>query len=281
MPTRADERSPIFGPRTASTTSRPERRAAMKHWRPGSSAHTRRMSGTEETASETQKMRKRFEASSRSIGRWSLPGATSPPSALNFSFSTTGVASSPITSSSCRRGPPMKSYHANLGAGIDGIVLRTHDRPAPGPHQILVHVRAVSLNFRELSILRGYYPLPIKPDVILASDGAGEVVAVGQNVTRAKVGDRIAAAIFPHWIDGPFGLEYSAQLGGSLDGMLTEYALLPEDAAVPIPDHLSFEEAATLPCAAVTAWNALCGSAPLLPGQTVLTLGSGGVSLFA
>jgi NADPH:quinone reductase-like Zn-dependent oxidoreductase len=129
--------------------------------------------------------------------------------------------------------------------------------------------------------LRGYYPLPIKPDVILASDGAGEVVAVGENVTRAKVGDRIAAAIFPHWIDGPFGLEYSAQLGGSLDGMLTEYALLAEDAAVHIPDHLSFEEAATLPCAAVTAWNALCGSVPLLPGQTVLTLGSGGVSLFA
>jgi NADPH:quinone reductase-like Zn-dependent oxidoreductase len=175
----------------------------------------------------------------------------------------------------------MKSYHANLGAGIAGIALRTHDRPVPAPHQILVHVRAASLNSRELSILRGYYPLPIKPDVILASDGAGEVVAVGENVTRAKVGDRIAAAIFPHWIDGPFGLEYSAQLGGSLDGMLTEYALLPEDAAVHIPDHLSFEEAATMPCAAVTAWNALCGSVPLLPGQTVLTLGSGSVSLFA
>ncbi len=87
----------------------------------------------------------------------------------------------------------MKSYHANLGAGIEGIVLRTHDRPVPGPHQILVQVRAASLNYRELSILRGYYPLPIKPDVILASDGAGEVVAVGENVTRAKVGDRIAA----------------------------------------------------------------------------------------
>jgi NADPH:quinone reductase-like Zn-dependent oxidoreductase len=154
----------------------------------------------------------------------------------------------------------MKSYHANLGAGIEGIVVRTRDQPVPGPHQILVQVRAVSLNFRELSILRGYYPLPVKPDVVLASDGAGEVVAVGDNVTRVKVGDRIVAAIFPHWIDGPFGLEYSAQLGGSLDGMLTEYALLPEDAAVRIPDHLSFEEAATLPCAAVTAWNALCGS---------------------
>jgi NADPH:quinone reductase-like Zn-dependent oxidoreductase len=175
----------------------------------------------------------------------------------------------------------MKSYHASLGAGIAGIVLREHARPEPGPHQILVRVRAASPNARELWILRGHYPLPIKPDVVLASDGAGEVAAIGEGVTRTKVGDRIAPAIFPRWIDGPFAAEYSAQLGGSLDGMLTEFALLPEDAAVPIPDHLSFEEAATLPCAAVTAWNALCGSVPLLPGQTVLTLGSGGVSLFA
>lgn len=175
----------------------------------------------------------------------------------------------------------MKSWHAGLGAGIDGIVLRERERPAPGPHQILVRVRAVSLNARELMILRGYYPLPVKPDVILACDGAGEVVAVGEGVTRTQAGDRVAGSIFPHWIDGPFALDYSAQLGGSLDGMLTEFALLSEDAAVPIPAHLSFEEAATLPCAALTAWNALCGSAPLLPGQTVLTLGSGGVSLFA
>jgi NADPH:quinone reductase-like Zn-dependent oxidoreductase len=175
----------------------------------------------------------------------------------------------------------MKSYHGSLGAGIDGIVLREHDVPQPGPGQILLRVRAVSLNARELTILRGYYPLPVKDDVVLVSDGAGEVAAVGAGVTKVKVGDRIAANIFPHWIDGPFAVEYAAQLGGSLDGMLAEYALLPEDAAVPIPDHLSFEQAATLPCAALTAWNALCGSTPLLPGETVLTLGSGGVSLFA
>jgi NADPH:quinone reductase-like Zn-dependent oxidoreductase len=130
-------------------------------------------------------------------------------------------------------------------------------------------------------ILRGGYPLPIKPDLVPVSDGAGEVVALGEGVSRAKLGDRVAAAVFPLWIDGPFAWENSAQLGGSLDGMLTECAVLSEEALVPIADHLSFEEAATLPCAAVTAWNALTGGPPLLPGQTVLTQGSGGVSLFA
>jgi NADPH:quinone reductase-like Zn-dependent oxidoreductase len=96
-----------------------------------------------------------------------------------------------------------------------------------------------------------------------------------------KLGDRVAAAMFPRWIDGPFSFEVAAQLGGSLDGMLTEFAVLNEDAVVQIPKHLSFEEAATLPCAAVTAWNALTGARPLSAGDTVLVLGSGGVSLFA
>ena len=96
-----------------------------------------------------------------------------------------------------------------------------------------------------------------------------------------KVGDRVAASIFPFWIDGPFGVEQAPQLGGSLDGMLTEYAALPEEALVQLPAHLSFEEGATLPCAAVTAWNALTGGRGLRAGETVLTLGSGGVSLFA
>lgn len=175
----------------------------------------------------------------------------------------------------------MKSYFANLGAGIDGLRLEERDIPAPGPFELLVRVKATSLNFRELSILRGRYPLPIKPNLVPVSDGAGEVVAAGSGATRAKPGERIMAAIFPRWIDGPFAREYSAQLGGSMDGMLAQYAVIPEDAAAPVPPHLSFEEAATFPCAALTAWNALVGGAPLLPGQTVLTLGSGGVSLFA
>jgi NADPH:quinone reductase-like Zn-dependent oxidoreductase len=160
-------------------------------------------------------------------------------------------------------------------------MVKEHDRPVPGPREVLVRVRASALNYRELMILRGNYPLPIRPDVIPLSDGAGSVVVVGSDVTRVKVGDRVAGTLFPHWIDGPFGWEYAAQLSGSLDGMLTEYAVLSEEALVHIPDHLSFEEAAALPCAAVTAWNALTGGRPLQAGDTVLTLGSGGVSLFA
>ena len=176
----------------------------------------------------------------------------------------------------------MKSYHMNMGAGLGGLTLKQHDSPKPGPHEVLVRVRAASLNNRELLILiAGRYPLPVKSDVIAVADGAGEVVAIGEGVTRANVGDRVVASIFPQWLDGPFALERAAQLGGSLDGMLTELAVLSEDALLPIPEHLSFEEAATLPCAGVTAWNALTGGRGLVAGETVLTLGSGGVSLFA
>jgi NADPH:quinone reductase-like Zn-dependent oxidoreductase len=176
----------------------------------------------------------------------------------------------------------LKSYHVNMGAGLDGLLIKEHDIPVPGPGEVLVRVRACSLNFRELMILvLGYYPLPIRPDVVPVSDGAGEVAAIGEGVTHTRVGDRVAGAIFPHWNNGPFEQHRSDQLGGSLDGMLTEYALLPEEGIVHIPDHLSFEEAATLPCAAVTAWNAVTGGQPVLAGDTMLTLGSGGVSLFA
>jgi NADPH:quinone reductase-like Zn-dependent oxidoreductase len=171
----------------------------------------------------------------------------------------------------------------SMGGGLGGLLLKSHDMPAPGPGEVLLRVHAVSLNYRELMILlQGRYPLPVKPDVIAAADGAGEVVALGAGVSRARIGDKAIASIFPHWIDGPFGAAQAAQLGGSLDGMLTEYAVLPEAALVPMPEHLGYEEAATLPCAGVTAWNALTGGAvPLQAGDHVLTLGSGGVSLFA
>jgi NADPH:quinone reductase-like Zn-dependent oxidoreductase len=175
----------------------------------------------------------------------------------------------------------MKSYHANSGAGLAGLTLREHDEPTPGPREVLIRVQANSLNFREISVLRGTYPLPVKPDVVMGADGAGEIVSVGEGVTRVKPGDRVAAAMFPRWNDGPISWDYAPQIGGSLDGMLTECVVLSEDAVVLLPEHLSFEEGATLPCAAVTAWNALTGARPLRAGDTVLTLGSGGVSLFA
>jgi NADPH:quinone reductase-like Zn-dependent oxidoreductase len=175
----------------------------------------------------------------------------------------------------------MKSYHVTYGGGIDSLALREHEIPKPGPGEVLVRVRATSLNARELMILRGDYPLLVKPDVVAVSDGAGEVAGIGEGVTRVKVGDRVAASLFPLWFDGPFSFDVAPQIGGSLDGMLTEFAVLNEQGLVSIPDHLSFEEAATLPCAGVTAWHALTSGRPPVPGDTVLTLGSGGVSLFA
>jgi NADPH:quinone reductase-like Zn-dependent oxidoreductase len=175
----------------------------------------------------------------------------------------------------------MKSYHANSGAGISGLTLKEHDEPKPGPREVLLRLHANSLNFRELSVLRGNYPLPVKPDVVMGADGAGEIVAIGPEVARVATGDRVAAAMFPRWIAGKIDWEYAPQLGGSLDGMMSEFVVLNEDALVRIPDHLSYEEAATLPCAAVTAWNALTGARRLQAGDTILTLGSGGVTLFS
>ncbi len=175
----------------------------------------------------------------------------------------------------------MRSYHVEYGGGLDSLTIRDHPVPEPGAGEVLVRVRANSLNFRELSILRGQYPLPVKPDVVALSDGAGEVVATGSEVDQVRVGDRVVGVVFPRWADGPFSFAVADQLGGSLDGMLTEYAVLRQDAVLRFPDHLSFSEAAALPCAAVTAWNALTGGRGVAPGETVLTLGSGGVSLFA
>jgi NADPH:quinone reductase-like Zn-dependent oxidoreductase len=175
----------------------------------------------------------------------------------------------------------MKSYHASLGAGIAGITVRDHQTPTPGPGEVLIRIHACALNARELMILRGHYTLPIKPDVVLLADGAGEIVGVGSGVARHKIGDRVAGSVFPRWIDGRFSMDVAAQIGGSLDGMLTEFVVASEDAVVQIPDHLSFVQAATLPCAGVTAWNALTGLRPPSPGDTVLTLGSSSVSLFA
>ncbi|MEU4192622.1 NAD(P)-dependent alcohol dehydrogenase [Kribbella sp. NPDC026611] len=175
----------------------------------------------------------------------------------------------------------MKSYHLTYGGGLESLRLREHPVPEPGPTEVLVKIRANSLSARELNILEGRYPLPVADDIIAASDGAGEVVGIGADVDRFAVGDRVLGVVFPRWFDGRFDLARADQLGGSLDGLLTEYAVLDQEGLVSIPSHLSYEEAATLPCAAVTAWNALTDGQGLLPGEHVLTLGTGGVSLFA
>jgi NADPH:quinone reductase-like Zn-dependent oxidoreductase len=141
---------------------------------------------------------------------------------------------------------------------------------------------ASSLNYRDLMVLKGGGRGPTKLGVVPLSDGAGEVAAIGDRVTRVKISDRIAACFHPRWFGGPIKPDYlTDRLGANLDGMLAEYAVLSEAVLVRMPSHLSFEEAATLPCAAVTAWVALTSHRRVTPGDTVLTQGSGGVSVFA
>ena len=154
------------------------------------------------------------------------------------------------------------------------------------PGMVLIKVRAVSLNYRDLMIVKGFYNPKMALPRIPCSDGAGEVVAIGEGVSRVRVGDRVCGIFMQRWLDGPLTAERSkAALGGDVDGMLAQYVLLAEDGVVLFPEHLSYEEAATLPCAGVTAWNALHRAGeqanPALPGDTVVIQGTGGVSIFA
>ena len=154
--------------------------------------------------------------------------------------------------------------------------------PVPGPGEALVQVRACSLNFRDLTVARGGYGRAVKVPLVPLSDGAGEVLAIGPGVTRVKPGDRVAAIFMQRWLDGDVDdLKSASALGGAIDGMLAERVCLSADGLVRFPDHLAFEEAAALPCAAVTAWNALFRSGRLRPGESVLIQGTGGVSVFA
>lgn len=167
------------------------------------------------------------------------------------------------------------------GAGIDALVRLERPDPKPAHRQVLVKVAACSLNFRDLGIVRGTYRMPVGENLIPLSDGAGEVIAVGDGVKRVKVGDKVAGCFFQRWPGGePASDVHQSALGGGLDGMLAEYAVLEEDGVVKIPTHLSLEEAATLPCAAVTVWHAMIGHAGLVAGNTVLLQGTGGVSIF-
>lgn len=176
----------------------------------------------------------------------------------------------------------MKAYHFDaFNDSLASLRLREDPIPTPGNGQIVVRMRATSLNYRDLLAAWGQLP-GIKPGLIPLSDGAGEVFAVGEGVYRVKSGDRVTAAFNQTWIAGRPEMEFMrAMLGGPVDGVLAEYVLLDQQGLERIPDSLSFEEAATLPCAAVTAWSALHCGLPLLGGQTVLVQGTGGVSIFA
>ncbi len=167
--------------------------------------------------------------------------------------------------------------------GLEGLKpARRAELQAPARGEVLVRIKACSLNYRDLMMLRGEYnprqPLPLIP----LSDGVGEVIAVGEHATHFSVGDRVCGTVCQDWIAGTISKEISrSTLGSPLDGMLCEQRLFPEHGLVKVPGYLSNEEASTLPCAALTAWRAIFGVYKLEPGETVLLQGTGGVSLFA
>jgi NADPH:quinone reductase-like Zn-dependent oxidoreductase len=166
--------------------------------------------------------------------------------------------------------------------GIQSLAIKNRQATELKPYEVLVMVHAVSLNYRDLMMVLGRYNPKMKRPFTPCSDGAGTVLEVGSEVKRFKAGDRVMGAFMPDWTGGRLSEDSGrSALGGGGTGMLAEQVALPEHGLVRIPDHLSFEEAATLPCAAVTAWNALIESGNLRPGETVLTLGTGGVSVFA
>ena len=166
--------------------------------------------------------------------------------------------------------------------GIDHLEAFEAPIPKPLPGQIVIKVHAASLNYRDLMMVKGFYNPKMALPRIPCSDGAGEIVEAGEGVTDFKPGDRVAGIFMQRWIDGPpSAAKQKAALGGDVDGMLAEYVALDATGVVRLPEHLSYEEGATLPCAGVTAWNAVVTEAGTKPGDTVLIQGTGGVSIFA
>ncbi len=175
----------------------------------------------------------------------------------------------------------MRAYQLK-SKGIDGLAVVDLPQPKPGRRQVLVKVGACSLNYRDLAIVSGNYRAPTKENVIPLSDGAGEIVEIGAEVTRFKVGDKVAGNFSQRWEGGtPPGDSGAYAMGGGVDGMLADYVLLEETGTVKLPHHFSAQEGATLPCAGLTAWNAVVEHGNTKAGQTVLVQGTGGVSIFA
>jgi len=176
----------------------------------------------------------------------------------------------------------MKAWQIRGQYGIDKLQRVDVPEPTAGAGEVVVSMRAASLNYRDLVTVRGFPGAAAPPALIPCSDGAGVVQSVGEGVRTVKVGDRVAPTFFQSWIDGPVSAEArSLALGGTLNGVLTERIALKEAGVVKIPDAMPFDEAATLPCAGLTAWRAIAVEAPVGPGDTVLVQGTGGVSIFA
>lgn len=177
----------------------------------------------------------------------------------------------------------MKAYELET-FGIENLQVVESAMPEPGGDEVLVQMCAASLNYRDLMVVRGEYNPRMRLPAVPLSDGAGEIVAVGDNVTSWKVGDRVMPSVAQKWLDGkPDSSAARSTLGGDArsNGVLREFAAFDACSVVAIPEYLSFAEAATLPCAGLTAWNALVESGNLRAGETVLILGTGGVSIFA
>jgi len=176
----------------------------------------------------------------------------------------------------------MQAVELQGGFGIDNVKVVDRPIPEPRPGEALVRMKAFSLNYRDLLLVKGQYNPKLKLPITLLSDGMGEVTAIGDGVARFKPGDRVVCAFAQRWIAGDITDDKAkSALSGPLDGVLAEYRVFHEEGLVRAPPHLSDEEAATLPCAAVTAWNALVTSGGVKAGDVVLTQGTGGVSLFA
>lgn len=177
----------------------------------------------------------------------------------------------------------MRAYQLPRPEGIDALKAVELPKPTAEHGQVVVRMHAASLNFRDLMIVTGKYGAGgIRANLVPLSDGAGEVAEIGPGVENIKVGDRVAGIFHQKWIAGEVSDSIlGSALGGDLDGVLCEYRAFDAQGLIPFPPHLSYEEAATLPCAALTAWNALFGHRQVKPGDTVLTQGTGGVSIFA
>jgi NADPH:quinone reductase-like Zn-dependent oxidoreductase len=166
--------------------------------------------------------------------------------------------------------------------GIENLKLAEREKPKPGPYEVLVRLSAASLNYRDLMVAEGQYNPRLALPMVPLSDGVGIVESAGSHVTRVKIGDRVAGAFMQTWIDGGPDREKAASaLGGSIDGVLSEFRIFHEQGLVKVPAHLSDEEAATLPCTGVTAWHALFEAETAKAGDTVLIQGTGGVAMFA